>query len=687
MALSGTFDSNNISTSPLSWNADNLPAGSISPSLTFPEPSFIGPTKTPGDPSFPGPIPTSWIPIPPPPPPPPATPSAVSTSSYARDATTANKAILDYSVQKAQQSSLAAASTPAPATTTTATTEQKPTTMRDEKFYDSKTNRMLSAEEWQSLYGSAPGTKTNQTLVAPNYNDAVAALDTDLKNALDTLKKIYDGSDPLEQRLINDIHEQYAARRQRMEQTNRALVSGLTTAGIRSGRARYATELQDSLLSAEERAGIMRLSELDSQERSDISKAQQAYRAGKLQEFNTRMELVEKTRSAKSELLQKQFENSMSLEKRAIERSQEARAERKDAREEVRQLIEDVAAGANSKLVGMSDEERVSYIQDLADSYGIDPDLLASGIQKYNDERNKSVRDAIINLAQDFPDAGITDADLSGNNIENVIKLVSQSPTWERKTAKERAEINKLLAEAAKAQREASGMMDESTVAYFAEQLATTGKLPPGAPKGSQGVINELAKMIAAERVSGGAIVDKTTGIKKDLGAAKETALGAAYGILQSIPELKQLLGSVYTYPGAGVAKGTARLFGLKSTESEAFDNLVENITSLFALSRSGVAVSEQEWQRLRKLLPSENSLNTYNLTDLNQFEDAFKTLVKSNLENDNATLKGVDFTTNSEISSLRRQASLKGEVLVRDAEGNYVFVTEDDIQPTDEVL
>jgi len=91
--------------------------------------------------------------------------------------------------------------------------------------------------------------------------------------------EISDMRDKLDDRLedeINDIERAFARRIKSQEQLNKSVLGGITTRGFRSGRARYAPEIQANIISAEERAALDRIQALENERDALISQAERA---------------------------------------------------------------------------------------------------------------------------------------------------------------------------------------------------------------------------------------------------------------------------------------------------------------------------------------------------------------------------------------------------------------------------
>ena len=78
------------------------------------------------------------------------------------------------------------------------------------------------------------------------------------------------------QAMIGTLTSQYNERRKQLEQSNKVMQAVMTQSGIRSGATRYATEINQGILTDTEQQGIQRLQELDSKYASAIAEANSA---------------------------------------------------------------------------------------------------------------------------------------------------------------------------------------------------------------------------------------------------------------------------------------------------------------------------------------------------------------------------------------------------------------------------
>ncbi len=86
--------------------------------------------------------------------------------------------------------------------------------------------------------------------------------------------------------ILENLRNAFSLRKDQMKQVNAATLAGMTASGIRAGRQRYANEMQTSILSAEEAAGIQRLSQLDAEEGLVIAELKMAINDKAWDRFN-----------------------------------------------------------------------------------------------------------------------------------------------------------------------------------------------------------------------------------------------------------------------------------------------------------------------------------------------------------------------------------------------------------------
>jgi hypothetical protein len=120
--------------------------------------------------------------------------------------------------------------------------------------------------------------------------------------------------------MIANIQEQFAVRKEQMKQINAESLAGLTVMGYRSNRAQYAPEIQESLLTSEERSGIARLAELDVQEQTKILEVESLMADKKYKLAREAMDDFKSAQDAKVKAVKELYQQTMDNEKWALDK-------------------------------------------------------------------------------------------------------------------------------------------------------------------------------------------------------------------------------------------------------------------------------------------------------------------------------------------------------------------------------
>ena len=139
--------------------------------------------------------------------------------------------------------------------------------------------------------------------------------------------------------------------------------------------------------------------------------------------------------------------------------------------------------------------------------------------------------------------------------------------------------------------------VDVGNVLAYAQQYASTGKIPTGIPKGSFGVISEAAKSLPKQE---GQLYDINTGVfPEKLSATQVDGVTALYDLNKKLNDLDALYRQVNT----GLIGGT---FGgiVPSANRVAYNTLRSEITDLLARARTGAAITAFEEASYAKKLP-----------------------------------------------------------------------------------
>ena len=151
-------------------------------------------------------------------------------------------------------------------------------------------------------------------------SEQIAETDTQLDNASASLDSIRVRLNASSQALVESIQRDFAQRRKQLADVNKRSLASLRQFAIRRGGQRFAPEITTGILSAEERAGITRLAELDADEASLIAKAELANTALDFELLSRQINLIRQNRDNKQRELEKLQKASFEKNKETQER-------------------------------------------------------------------------------------------------------------------------------------------------------------------------------------------------------------------------------------------------------------------------------------------------------------------------------------------------------------------------------
>lgn len=126
---------------------------------------------------------------------------------------------------------------------------------------------------------------------------------------------------------------------------------------------------------------------------------------------------------------------------------------------------------------------------------------------------------------------------------------------------------------------------DPSSVLAYAQQYASTGTIPTGLPKGTFGLVSQVAKELPKNP---GTLVDNNTGIKSSkISATEETGISSLYDLSKKIDDAKEL------YSKNGVVNRVE------------YNTLRSEIVDLLARARTGAAISASEEALYKGKIPN----------------------------------------------------------------------------------
>lgn len=219
------------------------------------------------------------------------------------------------------------------------------------------------------------------------YEESLRQIDSEVDMYNEQLEARRAMLDEQLQATISGIQASYERLRKLEKEQTETRLGALEVLGIRSGRARYAGEVHQSILSAEQDRSMQRLSELESEELSLISEAQQARSEEDWEMFTMMMDSVQNARREKAKLVQQMFDNAIKEENTRIAQARDERQAVTWARQEMTAQIESLAPAIMEGLEPGNSEQNLMLILEYAEDYNLDPNQLLGAINQLSYDR------------------------------------------------------------------------------------------------------------------------------------------------------------------------------------------------------------------------------------------------------------------------------------------------------------
>jgi hypothetical protein len=143
----------------------------------------------------------------------------------------------------------------------------------------------------------------------------------------------------------------------------------------------------------------------------------------------------------------------------------------------------------------------------------------------------------------------------------------------------------------------AAATADPSQILAFAQQYASDGKIPAGLPKGTFGIVSQVAKELPKPE---GTLVSNVTGIApNNLSATQTDGIAALRDLQKKLDDAKTLYDSYHHGLLAGIKNAVA-----PSQGEQQYQNLRSEIVDLLARARTGAAISATEEATYSAKLP-----------------------------------------------------------------------------------
>jgi len=193
------------------------------------------------------------------------------------------------------------------------------------------------------------------------------------------------------QNQLSGIQESYGRRKRQMEIFNKNQIKGKALRGARTGRQRFAADLQMDIMSAEESAGVQRISDIDSAMRQEMNAAESAFRQNDLSLLREKSLSIQSLLEQKRQAVLDQANLSNQQEQRLMDRikfNQEQQVFEQGQAEYTAEIeaINKVEIDENGNITSPTDEE----INSIAEMEGIDPDILRATIKSRIAELEKA---------------------------------------------------------------------------------------------------------------------------------------------------------------------------------------------------------------------------------------------------------------------------------------------------------
>jgi len=440
-------------------------------------------------------------------------------------------------------------------------------------------------------------------IVTPTSANDTSADDAEIKSILANMQATSDASTAA---TIKSIQDKYARLKAEQAKINESTLAATQGGLFRSGAAKYDAYAQNTIQVAINN-NAKEIQDLEYEEQDLINQAKAAQSTQNFKFMEKALQMAETKRAEKMEATQKLNEQILEAEKKARERAVEVNRDTAIA-DLYSQGITDVPSIlAQLKEAGIS-----------ATSKEISDTLKNTGIEDINQIMSDAAKNgAPLDVLQKIGQArSVTEANILASDY-------MQDPLDVAYKKAQIAKINKDI--------ETSGIgeslgTDAASLIAYAQQYAADGKIPTGIPKGSFGIIAQIAKETPKQK---GQIIDVNTGVVP----TGDTTLATSLAGLSSVVDLAKQLKELDKERIGGVLGGvTGKVLG--SSAQTKYLDLRSQIIDLLSRARSGAALTIQEEERYSKMLPGRFSESFFLGADSDVKIDNFIRNISSDLDN-----------------------------------------------------
>jgi len=212
-------------------------------------------------------------------------------------------------------------------------------------------------------------------------------------NATAELNSYKTGLDSQTQAMIDQITQKYAQRISDQQKINAGYLGSTRVAGIMSGRDRYASELNDQILSNEETAGLQRIRDLEAERESLITQAKIARddkaRAATVDLANK----LEQNRKDRQTAISDLYKSAIDFQKLSLDKAKEARQQAADNITNSKNIADNIAGSLVDQFDSLKLDKagQDKLIEEYANSYGVTPDFVVNAIKDFRRQESSAL--------------------------------------------------------------------------------------------------------------------------------------------------------------------------------------------------------------------------------------------------------------------------------------------------------
>lgn len=418
------------------------------------------------------------------------------------------------------------------------------------------------------------------------------------------IAQIANGSFPLtqsQQAQVDALQAQFNQLYQQQLTANKNYEGAVTTLGIRSGRARYASEIESGNIQAAVSYGLSKLADINSQATNAVAALRQGF-------MDNDYKLINAQYTALQDLIKRKSDTLAEMQQ-SIKDELDAQTQRIQQQSALLQIekttVENIAASALGDVLKPDGSVDYEALQSIADNQGVDPNVLYGAILKEKDAET-------LQRQQEAKFA--TDQETARLNQEKLKTDINQAPL---DAEYKRAQIDKL-----KADTDATRGANSTSSGDFAATIDLAANTA-GSVYGQKAVKQALTSAIANKdyKSAYAQIVQATA---NGLGGTSGTNFEQQNSSLTVLDGLER---AIQAYKDAGgntnIFKGTAdkiqTKIGALMTDPQyaALATQLDAAFQQYRLNMTGAAFGAQESAEYASVLPSKSNTLDLNLAKL----------------------------------------------------------------------